>query len=165
MRGGCRAHQEEGCLRGARAASLRAPTSAATAGDRGRSGHRRRRQIRQPLLALQHPGMFGEPRIPRVRWTSRAARVATRAGGALLLQSVSELPRNDFVWRGQRPFSHSLAHGRHQNIMLLEPFKRPGPIELRLGNRHVNQNARIIAISPALKAAPRTSWSSQAPPM
>jgi hypothetical protein len=75
----------------------------------------------------------------------RLARAAARAGGALLLQSVSELPRNGFVGRGQRPFSHGLAHGRHQNIMLLESFKRPRPIELRLGNRHVNQNARIIA--------------------
>jgi hypothetical protein len=70
---------------------------------------------------------------------------AAPAGGALLLQSVSELPSNGFVGRGQRPFSHGLAHGRHQNIVLLQSFKRPRSIELCLGDRHVNQNTRIIA--------------------
>jgi hypothetical protein len=70
---------------------------------------------------------------------------AARAGGALLLQSVSKLPSNGFVRRGQRPFSRGLAHGRHQDVALLQSLKRPCPIELCLGNRYVNQNARIIA--------------------
>jgi hypothetical protein len=65
--------------------------------------------------------------------------------GALLLQSVSELPRNIFIWGCQRPLRHGLAHGRYQDIVLLKPFERPRAIEIRQRNGHINQNAGVIA--------------------
>jgi hypothetical protein len=68
-----------------------------------------------------------------------------RSGGALLFQSVSELPRNVFIWRRQRPLRHCLAHGRHQDIVLLKPFERPRAIEIRQCNRHIHQNAGVVA--------------------
>jgi hypothetical protein len=93
-----------------------------------------------PLLAAIHDQAptvqggrsFGDVHVDQFANQQKPVRIAlVRSGGALLLQSVSELPRNVLVLRRQRPLRHSLAHGRHQDIVLLKPFERPRAIEIR----------------------------------
>jgi hypothetical protein len=67
------------------------------------------------------------------------------AGGRLLRKNVSQLPPDIVVRRGQRPLDYRLADGCHQDAVLRQAFERRRTFKMRSRDRHIEQDAGVIA--------------------